>query len=270
MTGLAACYDRVMDSRRHGAAALRLLHYWWPLAMGYSLTFVARRGLAQPIDAAGLGALLAGILSAYSLDRVIDAPDDRQVPWLNPVLAAAAIVGATACGAFLVQLPIERGAVGIVLGVMSLCYPALKRLPLAKTIFVAAVWTWAVVVLPFAGDSWFGWRQLLQPVALPMFLLVAAGCLLCDLKDVEADRLSQVRSLPAMFGPGTTAVVAALLALASAAMAFGLHRPGMVVAALCLTAMSLFPKALATDATGPLVVDAILTVPGMLVAAHLV
>lgn len=250
--------------------AVRLLHYWWPLALGYSLTFVVRRGTGWPLDPVGLGVLLTGIAAAYSIDRLIDRPAEGHPWWVESALHLVALAGGSACVALLSRLPLRRGLLGLVLAATALAYPWLKRLPLLKTIVVAAAWTWATVALPFDTGDWLGWRWFMVPVAWPMFLLIAAGCLLCDLKDAEADRAASVASLPVLAGVGATAVIACALALAGGGVAFLEQRTGMMIAALGLVVASALPRALAADAIGPLVVDVILTVPGVLVATRVV
>jgi 4-hydroxybenzoate polyprenyltransferase len=109
----------------------------------------------------------------------------------------------------------------------------------------------------------------LQPVAMPLFLLNAAGCLLCDLKDEASDRLAGVHSVPAMFGGVATVRIAVALLLGAAALAFAEHRPGILIAAAALGSVTTVPSLIARETVGPLLVDAILTLPGFLIAARL-
>jgi 4-hydroxybenzoate polyprenyltransferase len=108
------------------------------------------------------------------------------------------------------------------------------------------------------------------PIALPLLLLIAAGCLLCDLKDEESDRVSGVRSLPALVGGAATIRVAIALAVSAAALAWMEHRTGIVVSAAALGAAATVPALLASDAAGPLLVDVILTLPGLLISTRVV
>jgi hypothetical protein len=103
-----------------------------------------------------------------------------------------------------------------------------------------------------------------------MLLLMASGCLLCDLSDVTSDRASRVRSVPVLLGGETAVRIAVALAALGALSALGLHRPGLAVGGLGLAVLGFFPSLLATDDIGPLVVDVALTVPGMLIVARLV
>lgn len=256
--------------RNTGWPALRLLHYWWPLVLGWSLTVVVQRATGRAADASGVAALLSGIFAAYSLDRVLDPPDDSNQPWTTRVLTAAGLVSALICGVAAWNLPLRTSALVPALGAVSLFYPRLKRLSITKTAALPFIWTWAAVALPFNDGSWLGWHALLLPVVPPLLLLIAAGCLLCDLKDEAGDRLAGVRSLPAMLGSARTLRVAVCLTLVAAGLAVLEHRTGIAVSALVLGAVTTSPSLLATDATGPLLVDVILTLPGILISARVV
>jgi len=256
--------------RNSDRSALRLLHYWWPLALGWSLTVVVQRATGREADMYGIVTLLSGIFAAYSLDRVLDPSATPERSWMMRMLALAGITSAIVCGMAGMRLPIKTAALVPALGAASLLYPALKRIPITKTVALPAVWTWASIALPFNDGSWFGWHAVLQPVALPLLLLIGSGCLLCDLKDEAGDRLAGVRSLPAMLGATATVRVAVALAVASAAIALIEHRTGVAVGAAALGAATFSPSLLATEAAGPLLVDVILTLPGILISARVV
>ena len=259
---------------RTRTSLLRLLHYWWPLALGWSLTVVVARATGRTPDVAGLAALLWGITAAYSLDRVVDpgdgAPSPRADAWMRPVLIGMGVVSSILCGFSAMRLDARTAALVPALGVAALLYPRLKRLPLTKTVALPVVWTWASIALPFNDGSWLGWHAVRFPIALPLLLLIGAGCLLCDLKDEETDRVTGVQSLPALIGGAATVRVAVGLAMAAAALAFLEHRTGIIVSAAALGAATTVPALLASDAAGPLLVDVILTLPGLLISARVV
>jgi hypothetical protein len=255
--------------RHTGRTALRLLHYWWPLALGWSLTEVVRRAMGRGPDIVGLTVLLSGIFAAYSLDRVLDADATTSRPWIGRVLAACGVVSAIICGAATLRLPLATAALVPALGAAALLYPWLKRVPLTKTMALPLIWTWAAVALPFNDGSWAGWHWMLLPVSAPLLLLIASGCLLCDLKDECADRLAGVRSLPALVGRAATLRVALGLAFGAAGFALLEHRTGIAVSAAALGITTTSPTLLATEAAGPLLVDVILTLPGILISARL-
>lgn len=256
-------------SRLAGVSALRLMHYWWPLAVGWSYVVIAQRAMGQAPGEYGLATLFFGILAAYSLDRVFDPSDHHGGP-LSLLLAAVGGLATAACAAAAWRLPLETLAIVPLLGIVSLCYPMLKRAPLVKSLVLPTVWIWAVLALPFGDGSLFGWRVLLQPVVVPLLLLNAVGCLLCDVKDEARDRAAGVQSVPALFGRTMSLRLAILLSCAAAAVALAEDRPGILISAAALIATTFSPSLVAEDTIGPLLVDAILTLPGVLISARLI
>jgi 4-hydroxybenzoate polyprenyltransferase len=246
------------------------LHYWWPLALGWSLTVVIQRATGRSPDAHGVAALLGGIMAAYSIDRILDPSEPALAPWLARILGGVGLIGCAVCAAATLGLPVRTAAVVPTLAMAALLYPRLKRLPLTKTVILPFIWTWAAVALPFNDGSWLGWHALVLPVVPPLLLLIGAGCLLCDLKDEDDDRRSGVRSLPALLGGTLTVRVAVALAVMAAGLALVERRTGIVVSAAALSAVTASPALLATDAFGPLLVDVILTLPGILISARVV
>ncbi len=253
-----------------GKSALRLLHYWWPLGVGWSYMMVVQRATSITPDPFGLVALLSGILAAYSLDRVVDPGASTRRLLVDRLLALTGCTAALVCLIATLQLPLETASIVPVLGVTALRYSRLKRHAFVKTILLPAVWIWAALALPFNDGSWLGWRVLLQPITAPLLLLNTAGCLLCDLKDEASDRREGVRSLAALYGGPATIWTAAALALAAAGLGIVEHRAGLVFSAAALGAAMTVPSILAIDVVGPLMVDVILTLPGILISTHVV
>lgn len=250
-------------------SALLLVHIWWPLLLGWSVALVVRRATARPWDPAGLAVLLLGICAAYSLDRVLDAPRGLA-PWVRTTLIGATAGSTLVIGLLLPALPLETAAIVPLVGAVAVLYRMAKRIPLAKTILVPVLWTWSAIALPFNDGSWLGWHWVRQPVAIPIGLLMAAGCLLCDLKDEASDRDAGIPSLPVVAGPTAATAIAVGLALAAGSVAWVEGRPGMALSAAALGAASVWPSLLATDIVGPLVVDAILTAPGLLILTRMI
>lgn len=250
--------------------ALRLLYSWSPLLVGWSATLVVQRATRRPVDPAGLAFLLMGICAAYSLDRVVDGGPDPGRAWVRRTLIATGMVAAFAGALLLVRLPMETAVIVPVLSGIAVGYRSLKRLPLAKNVFVPLVWTWGAIALPFPDGSWFGWRWVAEPVAAPLFLLLATGVLLCDLKDEPIDRSTGVSSVAVVYGGRTTAWIGVALALTTVIAAFAEHRAGLALSAAGLALMALRPRLLATDVIGPLVVDGLLSVPGLLIVWRIV
>lgn len=237
--------------------------------MGWSVAMVVRRATGRPWDRHGLLLLLLGIAAAYSLDRVADR-DRAQAPWVRRAIAVAAGAAVIAGLALLPGVATSALVLATVAGAASVLYPWWKRLPAAKTVVVPLVWTWCGIALPLGETSALGWHGLREPVALPIFLLFAAGCVLCDLKDAARDRSSGVPSMPALLGPAAAARVAVGLAVLGGLAAVIVGRPALAWSAVALSSLSLSPAVVAVDDVGPLLVDVALTLPGILIAAHLV
>lgn len=252
------------------SAGLRLLHYWWPIVMGASLVAVVQRATGHAIDPAGLTVFLSGIVTAYSLDRLLDPHEGAESRWLRSLLALACVAAVVAGTIGLARLPVRAALLVPVLGAIVLGYPWIKTLPMLKTMIVPMAWTWSAIALPFHDGSWLGWGAWHQPVAVPLTLIVAGGCLLCDLKDTDADRAAAVASLPVLVGVRRTVAIAAGLAVVGTAAALMQHRFGLMIGGIAMTVAGAYPDRLAHDAEGPLVVDMILTIPGLLVALHVV
>lgn len=250
--------------------ALRLVHYWWPLVVGWSLTLVVQRATLRAWHPGGVAVLLLGIVAAYSLDRIVDPPAGGLGRSLRQLLATTAL-GAAAIAAFVLPtLPPPTAALVPLIGAGVILYPAIKRFPVTKTFFVPLVWTWCAIALPFSDGSWFGWRWVQQPIALPLLLVLTANVLLCDLKDEPHDRRHGVATLPVVLGPRAATWIAVALAVAGGVVAQVEQRHGLACGALGLGVSTLWPRLLATDVVGPLLVDAALTLPGLLIAARIV
>ena len=258
--------------RRGGrpAVLVRLLHDGCPVALGWSIPMVVRRVSGRPLYLPGLAFLLLGIAAAYALDRLLDPPEDPGARTLRPLLAASLALAVPLGAGLAALLPARSLALVLLLGAGALGYRRWKRHPLAKALGVPLVWTWAGLVLPFRPASWFGWRALLSPVALPLFLLLAAGCLLCDLKDRDQDGRSGVRSFPVLVGPRWTEAAAMTLAGGAVLWAGAHHRPGLVVGGMALVLLAGFARLARRGPLGALAVDAVLALPGLLITLHLV
>ena len=182
-------------------------------------------------------------------------------------------LGVVVCGAtifFLVATAkIGTHALGVVavLSGASLVYSRLKQFPLLKTVVVAIAWIWACFVLPLNGSR-CNW--LFLDVTPPLILLITAGCILCDLKDTEEDRALNILSLPVLFGIRTTCLIAAGLAFVAAILAISHHRFGVAFGATFLLLAAKFPSFLVRKSIGPIVIDSILILPGVLIATGIV
>ena len=251
-------------------STLLLLHYWFPICLGISIALVLHRDTGQPLSPAGLALFVAGICAAYSLDRLLDAPDEKTSRWLQRALwlgfALSASIGLIASA----WLSFKTLSTMIIFAVASLIYRQVKRFPAVKTVLVAIVWTWAGAALAINNENWGAWKWWTIDASLPLVLLIAAGCILCDLKDTESDRRQGVQSLPVLLGVPRTIVIVMAMAIIAAVLALLDGRPGIFYSGLLLAVSAFFPALLSQQAVGPLIVDAILSLPGILILTHLV
>ncbi|MBX7219306.1 MAG: UbiA family prenyltransferase [Blastocatellia bacterium] len=248
-----------------------LVHYWFPIGLGWSVAMVIQRATGWPFSPVGFYLFLVGIWAAYSLDRLLDPPAIPYPMWLRWTLWTGCMM---AVGTGLVAvwwLPRAIFPIVCVLSLVSLSYRRLKRFPLLKTLVVALVWVWAGATLPVRGSESIQWNWWWTIHAVwPLLFLTIAGCLLCDLKDEVRDQQTGVQSLPVVLGQVKTAQIATGLALVAGLLAFSQGRLGVFWSSLLLAGIAQFPKFLKLEAIGPLLVDAILALPGILIVTHLV
>lgn len=248
----------------------RLIHYWFPVVLGWSTVLVIQRATNKPILPAGICLYLLGILSAYSLDRWLDHSEKKLPNWLNGTLFGAFLISAI-LGVFIAtQLSIQTFSVLILFSLIVIFYRHIKRIPLLKAILVAIVWTWAAIALPFQNSNWFGWQFWTMRISMPLVYLIAAGVVLCDFKDIGFDNKDGVGSLPLVFGSRKTIMVTSALLLIVAVISYQEGRIGLIASSLGLIGLAQFPLILSQDIIGPLLVDGILALPGFLIFLHLI
>ncbi len=259
-------------SKREPPLAL-LLQCLLPIAVGWSFALTLRHALGIPFAPWGLTLFLAGIGAAYTVDRLIDPAERRRdrlqqarMPrWLHRTLWSAALCfsGVTLLAAL--RMPRSLQTTAFILSAASLAYPLLKRLPLAKTAAIALAWTWASGSLPFPVSRIAPWWRL--DLALPLFLLVAANAILCDLKDREHDREDGIPAFPVLFGPRATCLAATGMLAASVALALSRGCLALAASGAALAIVAQFPQWLGHEIAGPLLADALLILPGLLIQA---
>ncbi|CAN5459891.1 hypothetical protein BH09SUM1_BH09SUM1_24040 [soil metagenome] len=252
------------DSTAPFPGVVQLLQFSLPLAVGWSLAIVMHRATGESFSEAGIILLLAGIGAAYSFDRLFDSGRPQWLRWalLAETAACAAVVLFAAS-----KMP--RGVLEgiIVAGITSLLYTRLKKFPFLKTIVVALTWTWACAALPFAGAAHAQWWC--YGVTFPLILILSADCILCDLKDVAQDRADRVPTLPVLIGNRSTCLIATSMAVVAAGIAFVAGRRGIAACGILLAVAAQFPQVLSRKTIGPVLIDAILVIPGALIAAGL-
>jgi 4-hydroxybenzoate polyprenyltransferase len=252
-----------------GRDVFYLIHFFLPVALGWSLVMVVQRSNGAAISPAGLTLLLAGICSAYSFDRLADSSKERLPLWLTGILLLALTLSIGAICGLLLQHKLDGISIKTVfiLAGVSLFYPKLKRFPLIKTLAVTLSWIVASTTIPLGGESHY-WLSL--DVTFPLIFLISAGCILCDLKDLQDDRNAFVPSLPVLLGVRSSCQIATVLAVVAAMISFLHHRMDITIGALLLVLAAQFPSFLSRKPIGAILVDSILTVPGVLIALGVV
>ena len=256
---------------KHNLRSLLLLvHYWFPVALGWSVATVIHRASGLPILPSGIHLYLLCILAAYSFDRLIDDNDPARPLWMKVALLCGFLASSVLGFALTLGVSIQTLSAMLIFSVITVFYKRMKKFPFVKFLLVSIVWTWAGVALPFADQHWFAWQFWTMQTSAPLILLIACGCILCDLKDVSSDSESGVRSLPVIYGVGNTIRLTSVLLGLTAFLSYIDGRLGLFVSSLTLIALAQFPQILSLDAVGPLIVDMALTIPGFLIVLHLV
>lgn len=249
---------------------LLLIHYWFPVALGWSIALVVHRATGLPILPSGIFLYLLGILAAYSLDRWLDPSEEIRSGWLTATLFVGFLVSTTLGALIVVRLSVKTISVIVLFSIITVFYRQAKKIPFLKAGLVAIIWAWAGVALPFQNQNWFAWQFWTMQTSLPLVILIAAGVILCDLKDLKLDSIDDVQSLPVMFGLRNTIWVTSALLLIAATISYEQGRMGLVISSAALIVLAQFPFLLSQEAIGPLLVDAALTLPGFLIFLHLV
>jgi 4-hydroxybenzoate polyprenyltransferase len=216
---------------RHGSAARAgawsvVLAPLWPAAAASSLAGAVWYG---NLSARGLGALVAGTIAAYAVDRLLDDHGRLSCGTRRGLLLMA--LGPALAGTMLAWTPAPRLAGWLGIGLLALAYTQLKR-RVPKTLLVTGAWTGAIAVFPAAVPPTAA--AMPWPALAAVALIMAANALLSDVADSADDRASGVLGLAAARGPRAAAVAAVLCALAGTAEA---SRAGLVP--LAVTAASL-------------------------------
>ena len=249
---------------------LLLIHYWFPVALGWSIVLVIHRATGLLVSPSGIYLYLLAILAAYSLDRWLDPPDELRPSWLTTMLLVGFLVSSILGALIAIQLSAKTISAIVLFSIITIFYSKVKKLPFLKAVLVAIVWIWAGVAISFENQNWFAWQFWTLQISLPLVILIAAGVILCDFKDLKLDDKDGVRSLPVMFGLHNTILATSALLLVAAAISYEQGRMGLVISSLALMVSAQFPSIIALDALGPLLVDVALTLPGFLIFFHLV
>ena len=202
-----------------GAAPLDVLAFTsvWVASAAGMLCAAASSAMEVPLQAVAVGLAVSGTIVVYNLDRLRDLERDfatsplrsafiernrGMVTGLTGIAAVAAAGFAFAAGprALLVLAP------ALALGLL---HRRLKRIPLAKPLYISLAWALVVVGLPAALATG---AEHVAAVALVLGPSLAANVIASSLRDGEVDTRFVSRS-SALSGARTLAVLALVAAL---------------------------------------------------------
>jgi len=249
---------------------LLLIHYWLPIALGWSLVIVINHATGMPILPAGFHLYLFGICAIYSIDRVIDNSDPSRQVWVTWALTGGFLISITASFFLVFQLSLQAiSALGL-LSFVTVLYVWVKQVPFLKGFWAAIVWGWTTVALPFADTQWFALHFWTLQVSLPVVILMACAIIMCDFKDIKNDQFNGIKSFPVLLGTKRTVWAISLLLVITAIISLEENRIGLLVGSILLFILAQFPDFLSKRVVGPLAVDAALVIPGALIAFHII
>jgi len=259
-----------VDVKRFLGSVLLLIHYWLPIGLGWSLVIVVQHATGMPIQFAGFYLYLLGICAIYSIDRVIDNSDPSRQVWVTRTLVLAFSISIIASLFLVVQLSLQAISALVILLLVTVLYLWVKRVPFLKGFWAALVWGWTTVALPFADQQWFALHFWTMQVSLPIVILMTCAIIMCDFKDIEADKLNGVKSVPVILGTKRAVQVISLLLFISGIISLDEKRIGLLIGSVLLLILVQFPEFLAKKTIGPLTVDAVLVIPGLLIAFRVI
>lgn len=203
---------------------------WYVGAFAWALSWSALGGVTDLEQ----GALcLASGAYAYLGDDSLD----RGEPL--PALGAACLAVTLA----LAPLP----AVPLVVGFLPAYKPLKRALPLAKPLYVAALWTVLCVAIP--SPRLLGHQAAAEDLAA-VFLLVAALSNAADVPDVEEDLENGIRTLPTRVGARRALGVSAVVG-AGAVTVLALHHPDAWTTSVPVASVvELFVRTVRTEGEG--------------------
>ena len=95
--------------------------------------------------------------------------------------------------------------------------------------------------------------------SLPLVMLIAAGVILCDFKDLKSDGEDGVRTFPVALGLRNTILGTSILLSIAALISYEQGRSGLMISSIALIGLAQFPAILSLD-----------TIPGVMIFLHLV
>jgi 4-hydroxybenzoate polyprenyltransferase len=176
-------------------------------------------------------------LFLYNLQRIvlspvyIKAPGSERHAWIVHhrktllLLSAISALGALVCMPFLeTQLLFTMILPGIISVLYFLPGIGLRKIPALKALAVALVWAFTGVLVPLllTGTNPISRNILYMFTERTLFLL--SICIVFNIRDIEHDRLSRVRTISSLYGARTGVLAGLSAIIASAFFSFLLYR----------------------------------------------
>jgi 4-hydroxybenzoate polyprenyltransferase len=191
-------------------------------ATGFFQTFV---GYILLGGGASLQMCLAVFLitfSTYSLNKLTDMTEDsiNMPERVNFIRDRKQLILFTSLGAYLVSIPLAFSVTPKALPILfvpllaNLLYssrllpgiPRMKDIPVMKNVFVATSWAMVCTLLPFVDISNVP-RLTVLAVLYFMFVKVFINSILYDIRDVDGDRVSGIKTIPVLLGTKKTTMI---------------------------------------------------------------
>ena len=194
-------------------------------AMAFTAEYYLRSN--QAFDIKYLLFILCSTLSLYCLHRIIgikkksgELLNNRMLTYnkLSKILIYVMLLSGLVAGGIFISLPIPTILLCILPIIISLFYalPIFKKkyrlrdFPFVKIFLIAVIWTWLCYYIPAEADKHISLTHLLE-CALFMILIT----LPFDIRDLEIDSSTGVKTIPSAIGINSTKILGTIIVLAS-------------------------------------------------------
>lgn len=119
----------------------------------------------------------------------------------------------------------------IPLGILSVLYflpgVRLRKTPAVKALMVAFVWATVSLYTPLHLNGDGELNKVLLIIFPERLLFILSLCIVFNIRDIEHDKLSAVRTIPSLYGTGAGKTVAIVCLVLSVSLSVSLYRQGI-------------------------------------------